>query len=45
MTDPDKPSGEPDEEPAGDPEPTERPTLTTDDEAQGDDPVIDPGNS
>ncbi len=26
-------------------EPGERPTLTTDDEAQTDDPVVDPGNS
>lgn len=44
MTDPDKPTGEPDEEPTEEPARTE-PTLTTDDEAQRDDSVIDPGNS
>ncbi|MGI8530545.1 MAG: hypothetical protein ACR2KO_13840 [Geodermatophilaceae bacterium] len=33
-------SGEPGDHPSA-----ERPVLTTDDEAQSDDPVIDPGNS
>lgn len=42
MTSTERERGDGDDEPDG---PAERPALTTDDEAQTDDPVIDPGNS
>lgn len=43
MTDPDH--GSPEAAEQSEPDSADRPVLTTDEQAQTDDPVIDPGNS